>query len=56
MEETPGCIAAVEEAVKPAVVAAAGLAGYAGATRRAVLYGRCVSDGRGCNTGEGGGL
>ncbi|AAL63568.1 paREP2b [Pyrobaculum aerophilum str. IM2] len=29
MEETPGCIAAVEEAVKPAVVAAAGLAGYA---------------------------
>ncbi|HII47472.1 TPA: hypothetical protein HA333_08540, partial [Pyrobaculum aerophilum] len=29
MEEAPGCIAAVEEAVKPAVVAAAGLAGYA---------------------------
>jgi len=29
VEEAPGCIAAVEEAVKPAVVAAAGLAGYA---------------------------
>ncbi|WP_333638981.1 hypothetical protein, partial [Pyrobaculum aerophilum] len=29
MEEAPRCIAAVEEAVKPAVVAAAGLAGYA---------------------------
>ncbi|WP_258870687.1 hypothetical protein [Pyrobaculum aerophilum] len=27
MEETPGCIAAVEEAVKPAVVATAGVAG-----------------------------
>ncbi len=29
MEKAPGCIAAVEEAVKPAVVAAAGVAGYA---------------------------
>ncbi|RFA95659.1 hypothetical protein CGL52_12595, partial [Pyrobaculum aerophilum] len=29
MEEAPGCIAAVEEAVKPAVVATAGVAGYA---------------------------
>ncbi|WP_258870471.1 hypothetical protein [Pyrobaculum aerophilum] len=29
MEKAPRCIAAVEEAVKPAVVAAAGVAGYA---------------------------